>query len=155
MRKLVVLFLALGLVGVVYADSPFAGTWKLNVAKSKLASDPDAPKAETATVTENKDTGDVTAQGTDMNGKAFVEHFTYPLSGGAVKYLEGGPTDGTTESVKMVDANTMHVTFVKDGKEVGTERITVSPDGKTMRIMEKGTSPDGKPYSGEFVFEKQ
>jgi len=155
MRKLLLLLCALGLAGVVYADSPFTGTWKLNVAKSKLASDPNAPKAETATVTENKDTRDVTAQGTDMNGKAFTEHFTHPLSGGTVKYLEGGPTDGTTESVKMVDANTMHVTFMKDGKEVGTERITVSADGKTMRIVEKGTSPDGKPYSGEFVFEKQ
>jgi hypothetical protein len=155
MRKLLVLFLALGLAGVVYGDTPFAGTWKLNVAKSKLASDPTAPKAETVTVAETKDTRDVSVQGTDVNGKAFTEHFTHSLSGGTVKYLEGGSTDGTTESVKIVDANTMQVTFMKDGKEVGTERITVSPDGKTMRITAKGTSPDGKPYSGEYVFEKQ
>jgi hypothetical protein len=155
MRKALLLLCALGLAGVVYADSPFAGTWKLNVAKSKLASDPDAPKAEIVTVTEGKDVRDVSAKGTDMNGKGFTEHFTHPLSGGAVTYLEGGSTDGTTESVKNVDANTLHVTFMKDGKEVGTERITVSPDGKTMRILEKGTSPDGKPFTAEFVFEKQ
>jgi hypothetical protein len=155
MRKLVVLLLALGLAGVVYADSPFAGTWKMNPAKSKIASDPTAPKAETVMVTESNDTRDVTVQGTDVNGKDFTEHFTHPLSGGAVKYLEGGATDGSTESVKQVNANTMHATFMKDGKELGTERITVSPDGKTMRIVEKGTSPDGKPFSAEFVFEKQ
>jgi hypothetical protein len=155
MRKSVVLLLALGLAGVVYADSPFAGTWKLNAAKSKAGSDPAAPKAEIVTVTESSNTRHVAAQGTDMNGKAFTEHFTHPLSGGTVKYLEGGPTDGTTESVRTVSANTMHVTFMKDGKEVGTEHITVSPDGKTMRIMEKGTSPDGKPFSAEYVFEKQ
>jgi hypothetical protein len=155
MRKLVVLFLALGLAGVLYADSPFAGTWKMDAAKSKSASDPTAPKAETVTVTESNDTRDVAVQGIDMKGKAFTEHFTHPLSGGTVTYLEGGSTDGTTESVKKVSANAMHVTFMKDGKEVGTEHITVSPDGKTLRIMEKGTSPDGKPFTSETVFEKQ
>jgi len=155
MRKLVVFLLALGLTGVVYADSPFTGTWKLNVAKSKTASYPNAPKAETVTVTESNDTRNVAVQGTDASGKAFTEHFTHPLSGGTVKYSEGGATDGTTESVKKINANTVHATFMKDGKEAGTERITVSPDGKTMRIMERGTSPDGKPVSGEFVFEKQ
>jgi hypothetical protein len=155
MRKLVVLLLALGLAGVVYADSPFAGTWKMNAAESKSASDPTAPKAETVRVTESSDTRDVAVQGVDVKGKAFTEHFTHPLRGGTVKYSEGGSTDGTTESVKKVNANTLHVTFMKDGKEVGTEHITVSPDGKTMRIFEKGTSPGGKPFSAEYVFEKQ
>jgi hypothetical protein len=41
------------------------------------------------------------------------------------------------------------------GKETGTEHITVWPDGKTMRIMEKGTLSDGKPFTAEYVFEKQ
>lgn len=44
---------------------------------------------------------------------------------------------------------------MKDGKEVVTESVTVSPDGKTLRVAGKGTSPDGKPYSFEYVFDKQ
>lgn len=156
MRKLLVLVFALGLAGVVYADGPFTGTWKLNVAKSKLESNPNAPKEATITVVEGKDTTDVTVKGTDMSGKAFTEHLTHPTNGGGpVNFLQGGPTDGSTETVKRVNANTIHLTSMKDGKQVGTERITVSPDGKTLRIMAKGTSPDGKPFSSESVYEKQ
>jgi hypothetical protein len=154
MRKLLVLFVALGLAGVLYADTPFAGTWKLNVAKSHFAPGPTAPKEETVTVTESAHTREVTSKTTDMSGKVSTEHFTHPLSGGPVTFLEGGPTDGTTSSVRL-SATTVHETSMKDGKEVGTERITVSPDGKTMRIMAKGTSSDGKPISEVYVFEKQ
>jgi hypothetical protein len=155
MRKLLLLLLALGLAGVVYAAGPFTGTWKLNVAKSHFASGPTAPKEEAVTETESGDTADVMAKGTDMNGKAFTNRFTHPIGGGPVTYLEGGPTDGTTESVRKVSANTLHVTFMKDGKEVTTEHITVSPDGKTLRIAAKGTSSDGKPFSDVYVFDKQ
>lgn len=155
MRKLVVLLSALGLAGVLYAaEGPFVGTWKLNVAKSNLASDPNAPKEETVTITETKDTRDLIVKGTDMSGKALGGHVTHPLSGGPVTYLEGAPTDGTTASVKL-SANTVVWTFMKDGKEVTTLRATLSPDGKTMRVVTKGTLPDGKPLSTVAVFDKQ
>ncbi len=153
MRKLVVLLFVLGLAGVSHADGPFTGTWKLNVAKSHFASSPTAPKEETVTVTDRAGTRDVVAEGADMSGKPISEHFRHSLSGGPVTLLEGGPT-GITASVKLT-AHTVHETFMRDGKELGTEDITVSRDGKTMRIMAKGTSPDGKPFSEIYVLEKQ
>jgi hypothetical protein len=154
MRKLLVLLSALGLAGALYAADSFTGTWKLDTAKSKYESGP-APKETTTTVRESKDTTDVTVKGTDGSGKPVAIHITHAAKGGPVKYLEGGPTDGTTESVKQVNANTRHVTSMKGGKQVTTEQITVSADGKTMRSVIKGMLPNGKPYTNVEVFEKQ
>jgi hypothetical protein len=154
MRKLLVLLSALGLAGALYAADSFSGTWKLNLSKSKYDPGP-APKETIVTVQEANGITDVTATGTDENGKPFSTHMTHPADGGPVKFLEGGPTDGSTESVKQVDANTRNVTIMQGGKVVSKEHITVSADGKTMQIVAKGTSASGKPFSNVEVFEKQ
>jgi hypothetical protein len=154
MRKLLVLLCALGLAGALYAADSFSGTWKLNVAKSKYESGP-APKEMSVTVTEANDITDVTVAGTDGSGKPIATHMTHPADGGPVKFREGGPTDGSTESVKQLSANTRTVTIVQGGKVVSAEHITVSADGRTMRIVAKGTSQEGKPFTDVEVFEKQ
>ena len=154
MRKLLVLLSALGLAGALYAADSFSGTWRLNPAKSKYESGP-APKETTVTVTEGNGTTDVTVAGTDGNGKLIATHMTHPTDGGPVKFVEGGPTDGSTESVKQLNANTRDVTIMQGGKVVSTEHITVSADGKTMRIVAKGTSQGGKPFTDVEIFEKQ
>ncbi len=154
MRKLLVLLFALGWAGVLYAAGPFAGTWKLDTAKSKYESGP-APKEETVTVREGKGITDVSVTGTDGSGKPIAVHFTHPTKGGPVKYLEGGPTDGSTVSVKQTNANTRRQTTMRGGKRVATEEITVSADGKTLRVEAKGTLASGKPYTDVEVLEKQ
>jgi hypothetical protein len=154
MRKLLVLLSALGLAGALYAAGPFTGTWKLDTAKSKYESGP-APKEETMTVRESKSMTDVTLKGTDGNGKPLAAHLTHPVNGGPIKFLEGGPTNGTTESVKKVNANTLHLTTMQGGKQISTEQIAISADGKTMRVVVKGTPAKGKPFTDVEVFEKQ
>ena len=154
MRKLLVLLSVLGLAGALYAADSFSGTWKLNPAKSKYESGP-APKETTVTVTEGNGITDVTVAGTDGNGKLIATHMTHPTDGGPVRFLAGGPTDGSTESVQQVNANTRHITVMQSGKAVRTEQITVSADGKTMRVVAKGTSSGGKSFTDLEVFEKQ
>jgi hypothetical protein len=154
MRKFLVLLSALGLAGALYAADSFSGTWKLNLAKSKYEPGP-APKEATVTITEAKGLTDVAATGIDGNGKPITTHVTHPTDGGPVSFVEGGPTNGSTESVKQVNANTRNVTVMQGGKVISTEHITVSADGKTMQIVAKGTSPDGKPFSNVEVFDKQ
>lgn len=154
MRKLLALLSVLGIAGALYAADSFSGTWKLNLAKSTYESGT-APKATTVTVQDVKGMTDVTVTGTDGSGKPIATHMTHPTEGGPVKFLEGGPTDGSTESIKQVSANTRHATVMQGGKAVSTEQITVSADGKTMRIVAKGTSPNGKPFTNVEVFEKQ
>jgi hypothetical protein len=154
MRKPLVLLSVLGLAGALYAADSFSGTWKLNLAKSKYEPGP-APKETIVTVVEGKSLTDVTVTGTDENGKPIATHMTHPTDGGAVKFVEGAPTDGSTESVKQLNANTREITIMQGGKVVATEHITVSADGKTMQIVAKGTSPSGKPFANVEVFEKQ
>jgi hypothetical protein len=155
MRKLVVLLFALGAAGALYAAADsFSGTWKLNSAKSKYESGP-APNEQTITVEESKGMTDVTVTGTDASGKPVTVHMTHPTEGGPVKFLEGAPTDGSTESVKQVNANTRHITTMRGGKVVESEQITLSADGKTMRIVAKGTSESGKPFTDVAVYDRQ
>jgi hypothetical protein len=154
MRKLLVLLSVLGLAGTLYAADSFTGTWKLDTAKSKYESGP-APKEVTLMVQEGKDTNDVTVKGTDGSGKPLATHLTHPTHGGPVTFSEGGPTDGSTESVKIVGANSRHVTTMQNGKEVETEQITLSADGKTIREVTKGTLPSGKPFTDVAIYEKQ
>ena len=154
MRKLLVLLSALGLAGTLYAAGSFSGTWKLDTAKSKYESGP-APKETTITVQEGKGITDVTVTGTDGSGKPLATHLTHPANGGPIKFLEGAPPDGTTYTVKRVNANTRRQTVMRGGKAVTTEQITLSADGKTMRIVAKGMLTDGTPFTDVAVFEKQ
>jgi hypothetical protein len=154
MRKLLVLLSALGLAGALYAAGSFSGTWKLDTAKSKFESGP-APKEATMVVQESKGITDVTATGTDGSGKPVAIHLTHPTKGGPITFLEGAPTDGSTESVKQVDANTRLLTATQGDKVVATEQITLSADGKTVREVTKGTLPSGEAFTNVEVFEKQ
>jgi hypothetical protein len=152
MRKLLAVLSVLAFACVLYAAGPFTGTWKLDTAKSTFQSGP-APKELTVNVQENGDTTDVTVMETDSNGKSQTIHETHPTKGGPVTFLEGGPTDGSTENVKEISASARSLTTMRDGKIVTTERVTAS--GKTMRIVGKGKTADGKPFTDVEVFEKQ
>jgi hypothetical protein len=150
-RNLLVVLSVLGLAGVLYAAGPFTGTWKLDTAKSKFESGP-APKEQTINVQENGDTTDVTVMQTDANGKSQTTHETHPTKGGPITFLEGGPTDGSTASVKEISASARRLTTMHGGKIVETEQITTT--GKTMRIVAKGETSDGKAFTDVEVFEK-
>ena len=58
--------------------------------------------------------------------------------------------------MKQVNANT----FTDERKKTGgtvqcTGRTVISHAGKTMTITIKGTNADGKPFTADFVLEKQ
>lgn len=154
MRKLLVVLSVFALAGVLYAAGPFTGTWKFDAAKSTLQSGP-APVEMTVILQETNGTTDVRVTETDANGKSQSTHMTHPTKGGPVTFLEGGPTDGSTESVKVINARTRDLTTMRGGKVVTTEQATISPDGKTMRIVAKGTSSDGKAITDVEVYDKQ
>ena len=80
---------------------------------------------------------------------------TRPTDGGPVNFVEGGPTDGSTESVKQLNANTREITIMQGDQVGATEHITLSVDGKTRQILAKGTSSNGKPFTDVAVYEKQ
>jgi hypothetical protein len=146
---------AVALAAGVQAQAPkgIAGTWKLNLAKSKFSPGP-APKSMTVTYS---------TVGTD--GMKIVVDVT-PAEGGAQQWGMTAHYDGKEHpitgnpaadmvSVRRIDDLTGESTFKKDGKVAATNMRVLSADGKTLTITSSGMTADGKPRKDVQVFEKQ
>ena len=142
---------AFGLFG---ADQPFAGTWKLNVAKSKFAKGHEY-KDLTVNAKYEGDTAMVTAKGMDGAGKAISVKYSVPVAGGPVTYTEGAPAAGATVVSKRVDAHTVEQTTTMDGKPVVSFRSVVSANGKTLSQTRTYLDKSGKSSKSVLVYDHQ
>ena len=145
----VVLVLAAASV-VLAQSSPFVGTWKLNVEKSKFNPGP-APQSSTRTWDES---GMVMVNGINAAGKATSYGYTIKDDGKEYPTMGAIPNTADKITAKKVDANSYEATFTKAGKQVETTSFKVSNGGKTLTIHAKGTSPAG-PFDNLQVWEKQ
>jgi|SRR5215469_4662638 len=150
-----VLALSLMATGVSLAqESPFVGTWKLNVAKSKFTGS-QPPKSETRTVVAQDGGMKVTYEGIAADGSPISYVITTNFDG------KDSPISGTsrlgadTVAAKRVDANTTTSTSKKAGKTLYTTRTVVSKDGKVTTQTTKGVNGDGMPISEATVWDKQ
>ena len=141
----------MGLAALLIAAEPFAGTWKLNLEKSKYKTG-SPPKEQTATIAEAGSDLEVTISGTAADGTATMSHYTVPAKGG-----EGKIIDSPYEAVsgKRIGPNEREVRYSKGGKVVLTTHNTVSADGKTVTVNVKGTSAQGQPVDAVVVYDKQ
>jgi len=138
--------------GLPAQSSPFVGTWKLNIAKSKFISGA-PPKEQTSTIQTVGDQDQVTVSGTAADGSPISFKYEVPDKGGAGKFLAGGAFDAV--SGKRIDDNTYETSLVKGGKEVLHIHSMVSKNGRTMTNTTKGTDDQGRPVSRVAVWEKQ
>ena len=147
------LTLALCLVGVAagFAQNPNMGTWKLNEAKSKIASG--FPKNTTVVYEAAGDSVKVTTDGTDKDGKPIHGEWTgkfdrnfYPVTG-----------DPSTDERSYARVNDYQLTITnkKDGKVTTTGNIVVAADGKSRTLTIHGTGADGKKVISISVYDKQ
>ena len=133
------------------APKAIAGTWKLNLAKSKFNPGP-APKSMTVTYSPAGDTVKIEVHAVPATGAA--EHWV--MSGG----YDGkdNPVTGNsmadTVAFKRIDDTTGESVFKKAGKVTSTNTRVLSADGKVLTITSKGTTADGKPRTDVQVFEK-
>ena len=142
--------------GVTRAQSnPFAGTWKLNVAKSKYTPGP-GPQSQTRTIEVQGDGIKVSNEGMAADGSRVSYSYSAkydgkdnPISG------TGVPNGADTIAIKRVDANTTEVTLKKAGKVAITARNAVSKDGKVTTVTAKGMDAKGKPTSNAQVWDRQ
>jgi hypothetical protein len=81
MKRFVSVAIIVAVAATIHAADPFAGTWKLNAAKSK---DPNLPKEVIAIATEKGDQIELTVKGTEADGTSFSERSTVSVKGGAV-----------------------------------------------------------------------
>lgn len=150
---------ALGLV-VVLAGTALAqssnsniGTWKLNVAKSKIGADM-APQSATFTIEAAgagiKGTVDsVTTDGT-------VRH--WEVSGnydGKDNPITGNCQYGDVVALARVDAKTTTQIYKKGGIATVTQTFVVSADGKTMTVTGTSTNAQGQTVNAVRVYDKQ
>ena len=150
MRTLRVLCaLLLFAVTALAADDPFTGTWKLNIAKSKLL------------VGDNTKT-DVYRMVADDSTIKFTDEIT--LDKGVRKVTIDAKFDGKYYPIKGdpdTDAvayqrkgNTLTATLKKGGKVVGKYKARVSQDGQITTVIFTVYSND-QPQTFTAVFEKQ
>jgi len=155
-RIVLSLIIVLVLTTVAMAAEPIIGTWKLNFAKSKMPLTPQqAIKEETIVVRQVGDQFEITSTGIRMDGSPFSSKYTIPLQGGAATYQQGALDEAVSNIFTRIDTNTMYMTRLRNGKQVGVSRIVVSKDGKTIQNTTKGMDVQGKLFERVTVFEKQ
>ena len=153
MRKAMLLMVALGLTGSLWATDPFVGTWKLNVARSTVTDPSAMPKSETSKWAAIDKGFKSILDGIDAEGKAYHMEVALILDG--TNYPINGNPNMDMRSAKKIDSNTILFVTKKAGKEVRKWRFTFSKDSKTMTMIGKGITPKGQAYSGSFVYDKQ
>jgi hypothetical protein len=129
MKKLLSVVVCL-LPVLLYAQSPFDGTWKTNMGASKLSQKPIVFMVN--------------------NGMYDCESCVPKISvkaDGKDQSVSGQTFD--TTSIQVVSPTEIRLITKKSGKTTSDSTRTVSDDGKTLTV--KGTSypPDGKPYEYE------
>jgi hypothetical protein len=145
------LLLALAVIAVA-ADNSFVGTWKMNLAKSKINSGP-APKREIVTFTAQDNGLKLVVDGIDSKGKAY--HVVYAAKFDGKDYALTGFTDADTVAINRMDANTFYELFKKAGKQVVSARLVVSKAKKTLTRTTEEKNAKGQAVSDIDVYDKQ
>jgi hypothetical protein len=147
------------LTATAIAADMLAGTWKLNVAKSKYSPGP-APQSNTVKF-EGVDGGiKLTADGVDSQGKKTHNEYSAKYDGKdnpTKPMLDGKPNPNAADSVayKKIDDYTYEATTKLKGKTLTVARHVISKDGKTRTVTTTGTNAQGQKVDDLTVFEKQ
>ena len=161
MKRLINLFALLVATAVVAGTlmaqtkkPSFAGTWKLNVAKSKYEGT-QAPKSLTRTVTAEGQGLKYSFEGEAGDGSKISYGFTTNLDGKDSAITGVGMPAGA-DAVALERPSAHHISGVlkKGGAKIGSVTTAISPDGKTVTVNTKAKI-DGKEVKTEQLYEKQ
>jgi hypothetical protein len=133
MKKLALVFV-LSLPLSASAQSPFDGTWKMNVSSTQFEEKPDIYALNNGEYTCTTCTPKIAVKADGADHKV------------------AGEKDYDTLVVKQVDDKTVQFTRKKAGRVVSESIDTVSLDGKTLTSEFKDYPPEGQPMSGKIVF---
>jgi hypothetical protein len=136
--------------GTALAQS--AGTWKLNLAKSKYT-EGQAPKSSTL-VYEPAGAGiKVTVDMMPADGPAI--HYAYSANYDGKDVPVVGNPNGDTAARTRLDPTTTKLVNKKDGQIVSNMTLVDSADGKTLTITTTGKDAKGQNIDSVAVYEKQ
>jgi hypothetical protein len=130
-----------------------AGTWNLNVAKSKYSPDP-VPKSATIRVEPAGAGVKVTVDQVLPDGTK--RHWEYTGNyDGKDNPITGNNPDADMIARTRINATTIQTVSKKAGKVTTTSTQVISSDGKTRTITTKGTNGQGQTVNNVGVYEKQ
>jgi hypothetical protein len=132
------------------ADPTSAGTWDLNIAKSK-STDP-MPKSITRTYEVTGTSEKLTGTIVTADGKTIPILFTATLDGKDSAFQSPGVD---TLALTKVDALTISYVTKLAGKQVATGTRVLSQDGKVMTFTQKGINPAGQPFESTLVYDRR
>ena len=133
MKTRLFLFCALASAALA-ADLPYAGKWKVNLAKSDFGQ---------TTVTYES------LPGGEWQTTAFGVTYKFKMDG--KEYPDGM---GGTNAWKAADANTWELVGKVNGKVTATDTLKLSADGKTLTDAGKQMKPDGGTMDGTTVYQR-
>jgi hypothetical protein len=134
------------------ADDPAAGTWVLNVAKSKYSPGP-APKSATVTISIDSGTENYKMEGVGASGAATSASFSAKLDGTDAAVT--GIPYADMVSVKRMSPTHYVAKMKKDGKVVMTVNIVMAANGKSRTLTYTGKNEKGDAVHDVVVYDKQ
>ena len=153
MRKAMVVLVVLGLVGTIWAADPTLGTWKLNIAKSKLTPSEAQIKELTWAKREIGDQFEIIFTGIGTDGETFTYKIMAPIKGGVCQ-SDVVAKDGMMVTT-VISSGEWYVTSLLNGKQVGEGHYVLSKDGKTINRTSKAIDAQGNLNETLMVFDKQ
>jgi hypothetical protein len=159
--RVIGLFLAAGAMVLAAlsasAQSPqalqrWAGTWRLNVAKSKASPGPQVRSNTTVITVTGKG---VMAVSEVVDAQGQQNRIEQPAEFDGREYALKGTAQPTTRTYKWINDDTFEwVTKVK-GQTTTTSRVQLSRDGKTMTITTTGKNLQAQTVNNVTIFERQ
>jgi hypothetical protein len=142
------------------ADDMRAGTWKLNIAKSKYSPGPPPKGPNTQKIEATANGYKMVTDGVNAQGQKTHDEYTLTLDGKDIRtnpMVDGKPAPNGpgTLSARKVNDSTIELTSKRDGKILVTITDTISKDGKTRTGTVNGTNAQGQKVSNSVVWEKQ
>jgi hypothetical protein len=130
----------------------FAGTWRLNLAKSKYAPGP-GPKSQTVAVKVSE--GGFLAAIDTVNAEGQQTHIDILAKFDGRDHVLKGATQPTTWTLKWMDDYSYEFVTKVNGKTTTTTRVSLSRDGKVQTVTTTGTNAQGQPVNNSTIFERQ
>ena len=130
---------------------PWAGTWKLNMAKSKYSPGP-APKSQTVRL--EAVGGGVKSVVDAVNDDNSKTHTEVVAKFDGKPYEVKGAAEPTTRTYKRVTRGYEWIATI-GGKVTMTSRTVVSADGKTLTTTQTGRTVAGQAINNTLVWDRQ
>jgi hypothetical protein len=143
----------------VFGADMYAGTWKINIAKSTYSPGP-APKGPNTTKMEPVENGvKLTVDGVNAQGQKTHVEFTVKFDGKDYPFtslVDGKPAPNVADmiSAKRIDDYTFEATTKLKGKPLLTARTVASKDGKTETTTFTGVNAQGQKVNNVVLGEK-